>query len=90
MQNENNTTILGILRTCVDLSEVVSDYCEGHSCFDCELQHTNKTCRYLNNLLMLLHGYRMGTCDPAERQQIDDYMSEKFPAITKRLQNINT
>lgn len=89
MQNENNTTIEIILATCSELGEVVSDYCDGHSCFDCELQHTNKTCRYMNNLLMLLHGYRMGTCDPAERQQIDDYMSEKFPAITKRLQNIN-
>ena len=89
MQNENNTTIEIILATCSELYEVVSDYCDEHPCNDCDLRRTNKNCRYMNNLLMLLNGYRMGTCDPAERQQIDYYMSEKFPAITKRLQNIN-
>lgn len=90
MQNENNTTIEIILATCSELTEVFSYYCDSHTCMYCELKDTNKTCFYNKHLLMMLIGYRMGTCDPAERQQIDDYMSEKFPVISKRLQNINS
>lgn len=89
MQNENNTTIEIILATCSELCKVITDYCDGHSCFDCELKHKSKTCLYMKNPLEFLLGYRMGTCDPAKRQLIDDYMNEKFLPIMKKLQNIN-
>lgn len=88
MQNEKSTTIEVILATCSELNDAVSDYCNGHSCADCEFKHTNANCRYLINLLMLLNGYRMGTCDPSEKKLIDDYMKEKFPAMTVKLQHL--
>lgn len=88
MQNEKSTTIEVILATCKELNDAVSDYCDVHFCADCEFKHTNANCRYLINLIMLLNGYRMGTCDPSEKKLIDDYMKEKFPAMTVKLQHL--
>lgn len=88
MQNEKSSTIEVILATCIELNDAVSDYCNGRSCYDCEFNHTYAKCHYLINLLMLLNGYRMGTCEPSEKKLIDDYMKVKFPAMTVKLQQL--
>lgn len=89
MQNKNNTTIENILVNFSEINTVIYDYCDNNLCLKCELNSKLASCDYVKKLIMFLIGYRMGICDPAERQQIDNYMSENFQAITKILQNIN-
>lgn len=89
MQNENPTFIDVILATCDELEDTIKDYCDHRTCFDCDFYKRPDNCRYKTNLLMLLNGYRMGTCSDQERKQIDAYLQANYPSFMRALDNIN-
>lgn len=81
MEKSEKTFIQQIIQTCDDLEASISAYCDGRTCYDCDFKGDESSCRYRTNLLMLLNGYRMGTCDEAEKQLIDDYLKTNFPSF---------
>lgn len=89
MQNENQSFIDVIIETCDELNDAIKNHCEGRSCADCDFNDNLKVCRYKTNLLMLLNGYRMGTCSDQERKQIDAYLQANYPSFMRTLDNIN-
>ena len=89
MQNENPTFIDVIIATCSELEDTIKDYCDRRNCSDCDFNHHQRNCRYKTNLLMLLNGYRMGTCSDQERKQIDAYLQANYPSFMRTLDNIN-
>ena len=89
MQNENPTFIDVIIETCNELEDAIQHYCEHLPCSDCDFSHQDKHCIYKTNLLMLLNGYRMGTCSDQERKQIDAYLQDNYPSFMRTLDNIN-
>lgn len=81
MNTEEFETIKLITKTCDQLELSLKDFCDNHQCGDCQFKKTNASCRYLINLLMLLHGYRLGTCEPHYREIIDAYIDKHFPGF---------
>ena len=81
MPLEDYETIKTITKTLDQLEISIKDYCDVHECTSCTFKKSNATCRYLINLLMLLHGYRLGTCEPQYSEIIDAYIDEHFPGF---------
>lgn len=81
MNTEDYETIKIITETLDQLNSSLNNYCHVHECKSCTFKKSNATCKYLINLLMLLQGFRLGTCEPRYRDIIDAYIDEHFPGF---------
>lgn len=85
MQNENQSFINNLIKTCNELEDSITNYCNGRHCKQCDFNKEAWLCRYKTNLLMLLNGYRMATTDLTEKAQIDAFLKENYPSFLVEL-----
>lgn len=81
MQKTYKTFIQQIIEKCDELEASITEYCDGRTCYDCDFKGDKDSCRYKTNLLMLLNGYRMGTCNEDEKHAIWTYLTSNYPTF---------